>query len=158
MPGLHDFNRRVVRPGGIRLPNAVNEGVFHTEVGKARFTRNEHEAPSVPDGHLLLQTLRSHDQWNTVPYTDNDRYRGIHGSRRVVLVNPDDLTELGLADGDRVDLVGCGGTARSGAPTASRSSRTRRRPGRRPPTTRRPTSWCPWTASPTAATSPPRRA
>ncbi len=106
VPGLHDFNRRVVRPGGIRLPNAVNEGVFHTEVGKARFTRNEHEAPSVPDGHLLLQTLRSHDQWNTVPYTDNDRYRGIHGSRRVVLVNPDDLSELGLADGDRVDLVG----------------------------------------------------
>ncbi len=106
VPGLHDFNRRVVRPGGIRLPNAVNEGVFHTETGKARFTRNEHEAPSVPDGHLLLQTLRSHDQWNTVPYTDNDRYRGIHGSRRVVLVNPDDLTELGLADGDRVDLVG----------------------------------------------------
>ncbi|MCP9994086.1 hypothetical protein LUX09_32285 [Streptomyces albogriseolus] len=41
-----------------------------------------------------------------MPYTDNDRYRGIHGSRRVVLVNPDDLTELGLADGDRVDLVG----------------------------------------------------
>ncbi|MFI9467231.1 FdhF/YdeP family oxidoreductase [Streptomyces sp. NPDC052492] len=106
VPGLHDFNRRVVRPGGIRLPNAVNEGVFHTPVGKARFTRNTYELPRVPEGHLLLQTLRSHDQWNTVPYTDNDRYRGIHGSRRVVLVSPADLTALGLADGDHVDLVG----------------------------------------------------
>jgi anaerobic selenocysteine-containing dehydrogenase len=55
---------------------------------------------------LLLQTLRSHDQWNTIPYTTNDRYRGIHGSRRVVLVNPADLTELGFAEGDHVDLVG----------------------------------------------------
>ena len=59
----------------------------------------------MPEGHLLLQTLRSHDQWNTVPYTNNDRYRGIHGSRRVVLVNPDDVRALGLTDGQHVDLV-----------------------------------------------------
>lgn len=106
VPGLHDLNRRVTRPGGIRLPNPVNEGVFPTAVGKALFTRNAWEMPEVPEGHLLLQTLRSHDQWNTVPYTANDRYRGIHGSRRVVLVNPEDLAELGLSAGQQVDLVG----------------------------------------------------
>ncbi|MFD4260366.1 FdhF/YdeP family oxidoreductase [Streptomyces sp. NPDC058534] len=105
VPGLHDFNRRVARPGGIRLPNPVNEGVFRTATGKARFTANACQMPYVPEGHLLLQTLRSHDQWNTVPYTTDDRYRGIHGSRRVVLVNPADLTALGLAEKDRVDLV-----------------------------------------------------
>ncbi|MEU2437400.1 FdhF/YdeP family oxidoreductase [Streptomyces rubradiris] len=105
VPGFHDFNARVTRPGGFQLPNPVNEGVFRTETGKARFTRNERVVPRAPQGHLLLQTLRSHDQWNTVPYTDNDRYRGIHGSRHVVLVNPADLSELGLAPGDRVDLV-----------------------------------------------------
>ncbi|MBU6536310.1 FdhF/YdeP family oxidoreductase [Streptomyces sp. NPDC057245] len=105
VPGLHDFNRRVTRPGGIRLPNPVNEGVFRTATGKARFTRNNWQPPNVPEGHLLLQTLRSHDQWNTVPYTQNDRYRGIHGSRRVVLVNPADLADLGLREKDRVDLV-----------------------------------------------------
>ncbi|MGW2209694.1 FdhF/YdeP family oxidoreductase [Streptomyces sp. NPDC001781] len=105
VPGFHDFNARVTRPGGFRLPNPVNEGVFRTETGKARFTCNERVVPRAPEGHLLLQTLRSHDQWNTVPYTDNDRYRGIHGSRHVILVNPADLTELGLAQGDRVDLV-----------------------------------------------------
>ncbi|WP_181797360.1 FdhF/YdeP family oxidoreductase [Streptomyces sp. WELS2] len=105
VPGFHDFNARVTRPGGFQLPNPVNEGVFRTETGKARFTCNERVVPLAPQGHLLLQTLRSHDQWNTVPYTDNDRYRGIHGSRHVVLVNPADLSELGLAPGDRVDLV-----------------------------------------------------
>lgn len=106
VPGLHDFNRRVTRPGGIQLPNPVNEGVYHNAVGKALFTRNAWEMPHAPEGHLLLQTMRSHDQWNTVPYTSNDRYRGIRGSRRVVLVNPEDITGLGLAEGQYVDLVG----------------------------------------------------
>ncbi|MEW2810834.1 FdhF/YdeP family oxidoreductase [Streptomyces massasporeus] len=105
VPGFHDFNARVTRPGGFQLPNPVNEGVFNNAVGKALFTCNERVVPQAPEGHLLLQTLRSHDQWNTVPYTNNDRYRGIHGSRHVVLVNPADLTELGLARGDHVDLV-----------------------------------------------------
>ncbi|MFD6277399.1 FdhF/YdeP family oxidoreductase [Streptomyces sp. NPDC060209] len=105
VPGLHDFNRRVARPGGIRLPNPVNEGVYATATGKAMFTCNAWEMLHAPDGHLVLQSLRSHDQWNTVPYTDNDRYRGIHGSRRVVLVNPQDVTRLGLAAGQNVDLV-----------------------------------------------------
>ncbi|WP_055619838.1 FdhF/YdeP family oxidoreductase [Streptomyces sp. JHA19] len=105
VPGFEDYNRRVVRPGGIQLMNPVNEGVYSTGTGRALFTRNSAEAPRVPEGHLLLQTLRSHDQWNTVPYTNNDRYRGIHGSRRVVLVNPDDVQALGLTDGQRVDLV-----------------------------------------------------
>ncbi|MEU5627039.1 MULTISPECIES: FdhF/YdeP family oxidoreductase [Streptomyces] len=106
VPGLHDFNRRVARPGGIRLPNPVNEGVYRTATGKAMFTRNTWRTPDVPEGHLLLQTLRSHDQWNTIPYTLNDRYRGIHGSRRVVMVNPEDLSALSLTEGDRVDVVG----------------------------------------------------
>ncbi|MBQ0851005.1 FdhF/YdeP family oxidoreductase [Streptomyces sp. BH-SS-21] len=105
VPGLHDFNRRVTRPGGIQLPNAVNEGVYHNDVGKALFTANDFAMLQAPEGHLLLQTLRSHDQWNTVPYTPNDRYRGIHGSRRVVLVNPEDVTALGLSAGQHVDLV-----------------------------------------------------
>ncbi|OEV28333.1 hypothetical protein AN220_01710 [Streptomyces nanshensis] len=93
------------RPGGIRLPNPVNEGVFRTSTGKALFSRNTWQMPLAPEGHLLLQTLRSHDQWNTIPYTADDRYRGIHGSRQVVLVNPEDVAGLGLTAGQRVDLV-----------------------------------------------------
>ncbi|MEO3752698.1 FdhF/YdeP family oxidoreductase [Streptomyces sp. B6B3] len=105
VPGFHDYTARASQPGGFGLPNPVNEGVFNTSTGKAVFSRNDFYAPPLPEGHLLLQTLRSHDQWNTVPYTMNDRYRGIHGSRRVVLVNPADLAALGLTDGTLVDLV-----------------------------------------------------
>ncbi|MFE4664317.1 FdhF/YdeP family oxidoreductase [Streptomyces sp. NPDC056716] len=105
VPGFEDFNARVAQPGGFRLPNPVNERIFRTPSGKAVFTCNELTMPSVPDGHLLLQTLRSHDQWNTIPYAQNDRYRGIHNARRVVLVNPADLDRLGLADHDLVDLI-----------------------------------------------------
>ncbi|KQZ70555.1 FdhF/YdeP family oxidoreductase [Nocardioides sp. Root151] len=105
VPGFEDFNARVRRPGGFRLPNPVNEGVFPTPSGKAVFTSNELTMPRPPEGHLVLQSLRSHDQWNTIPYSGNDRYRGIHNARHVVLVNPDDLAERGLSDGDVVDIV-----------------------------------------------------
>lgn len=105
VPGFDNYNARAARPGGFTLPNPVNEGIFPNAVGKALFTRNTFEMLRAPEGHLLLQTLRSHDQWNTVPYTANDRNRGIHGSRRVVMVNRADLAALGLRDGERVDLV-----------------------------------------------------
>ena len=59
----------------------------------------------MPDGHLVLQTLRSHDQYNTTIYGLDDRYRGIHGGRRVVFVHPDDLAAAGVADGEIVDIV-----------------------------------------------------
>lgn len=95
VPGFADFNARVAAPGGFRLPNPVNQRVFRTPSGRAVFTVNEFTMPHIPEGHLLLQTLRSHDQWNTVPYATNDRYRGIHNARRVVLVHPADLAALG---------------------------------------------------------------
>jgi len=105
VPGFEDFNARVARPEGLRLTNPVNEGRYPTPSGKAVFTCNAFEMLTAPEGHLLLQSLRSHDQWNTVPYSMNDRYRGVHNGRRVVLVNPADIEALGFADRDLVDLV-----------------------------------------------------
>lgn len=105
VPGFENFNERVDQPGGFRLPNPVNEQKYDVPGGKARFTCNPFAMLQAPAGHLLLQTLRSHDQWNTIPYAMDDRYRGIHNGRRVVLVNPADLEQLGLADGSQVDLV-----------------------------------------------------
>jgi molybdopterin-dependent oxidoreductase alpha subunit len=105
VPGFEDFNARVAKPGGFQLPNPVNHGIFPTASGKAVFTCNAYEMLTRPEGHLVLQSLRSHDQWNTIPYARNDRYRGIHNGRRVVLVNPDDIEALGFADRDLVDLV-----------------------------------------------------
>ena len=59
----------------------------------------------VPEGRLVLQTLRSHDQYNTTIYGLDDRYRGVKGGRRVVFVNAADIERFGLTGGDRVDLV-----------------------------------------------------
>ncbi|MDN3269391.1 FdhF/YdeP family oxidoreductase [Streptomyces sp. MA15] len=106
VPGFEDFNARVARPGGFALPHAPrDERRFPTATGKANFTAAPVECPQVPKGRLLLQTLRSHDQYNTTVYGLDDRYRGIRNGRRVVLVNPEDARELRLADGSYVDLV-----------------------------------------------------
>ncbi len=105
VPGFEDFNARVAEPGGFRLPNPVNEYRYPTPTGKAQFTVNDLVDATAPAGHLMLQSLRSHDQWNTIPYAMDDRYRGIHNARRIVMVNPDDLAELGIDDRSEVDLV-----------------------------------------------------
>ena len=106
VPGFEDFNTRVAQPGGFALPHAPRDDrSFPTATGKANFTAAEVEYPRVPEGRLLLQTLRSHDQYNTTIYGLDDRYRGIRDGRRVVLVNPEDAAALGLADGSYADLT-----------------------------------------------------
>jgi molybdopterin-dependent oxidoreductase alpha subunit len=106
IPGFADYETRVADPGGFTLPRPPHDSrTFKTSTGKANFTVNEVSAISVPAGHLLLQTIRSHDQFNTTVYGLNDRYRGIHGGRHVVFVSVADLASLGFADGDIVDLV-----------------------------------------------------
>jgi molybdopterin-dependent oxidoreductase alpha subunit len=105
IPGFEDFNARIAHPGGFTLPNPVNEGTYPTHTGKANFSLNALEWLATPPGHLILQSLRSHDQWNTIPYAMDDRYRGIHQARHVVMVSPEDIAELGFSDGDTVDIV-----------------------------------------------------
>ncbi len=102
--GFEDFNARVRRPGGFRLPNPVNSKVFRTPSGKAVFTANDFTLLEAPEGHLVLQTLRSHDQWNTIR-TRWTTATGASSSRHIVMVNPADLAALGFADGTLVDLV-----------------------------------------------------
>ncbi|MFI1967630.1 hypothetical protein BLA24_04040 [Streptomyces cinnamoneus] len=106
IPGFEDFNTRVAEPGGFTLPHAPRDSRrFPTTTGKANFTAAAVEYPRVPEGRLLLQTLRSHDQYNTTIYGLDDRYRGIKNGRRVVLLHPDDARDLDLADGAYADLV-----------------------------------------------------
>jgi molybdopterin-dependent oxidoreductase alpha subunit len=105
VPGFDDFNERI-RLGGFTLPHPPRDSrSFPTATGLARLTVNAFEPIAVPPGRLLLQTMRSHDQYNTTIYGLDDRYRGIKQGRRVVFCNARDLAELGLADGDHVDIV-----------------------------------------------------
>ncbi|MFN8033666.1 MAG: FdhF/YdeP family oxidoreductase [Mycobacterium sp.] len=106
VPGCADYNVKVRRPDGFQLPHPPRDArQFPTMTGKANFVVNPMQWVPVPPGRLVLQTLRSHDQYNTTIYGLDDRYRGIKGGRRVVFVSPADIESLGLAEGDRVDLV-----------------------------------------------------
>ena len=106
VPDCQGYRIRVARPGGFVLDNPVRDRrEFPTATGKGNFTVNHLHVLRVPPGRLLLQTIRSHDQFNTTIYGLEDKYRGIKGGRRVVFVSPDDLEELGLVDGQPVDLV-----------------------------------------------------
>ncbi|MEJ2853625.1 MULTISPECIES: FdhF/YdeP family oxidoreductase [unclassified Saccharothrix] len=107
VPGCADYNARVRQPDGFVLPHAPRDAreFTGTRSGKAHFTASELTVLRVPAGRLLLQTMRSHDQYNTTIYGLDDRYRGVKDGRRVVFVSPADLEELALRDGQYVDLV-----------------------------------------------------
>ncbi|RAX44813.1 hypothetical protein DQ354_13515 [Arthrobacter sp. AQ5-06] len=105
--GCEDYNRKIRQDGGFVLPNGPRDSrTFTTPTGKAMLTVNELEHVERPAGTLILQSMRSHDQFNTTIYGNNDRYRGIKKGREVVFVSPEDLAELGLADGQHVDIHG----------------------------------------------------
>jgi molybdopterin-dependent oxidoreductase alpha subunit len=129
IPGFEDFNARVRHTGGFHLHHPARDRVFPTTSGKARFFAHPlvdidpvggasapmetplHFPDAVPVSRsglkplLRLMTIRSHDQYNTTVYSGNDRYRGVHGLRRVCFISRGDLDALGLNDGEMVDLV-----------------------------------------------------
>jgi molybdopterin-dependent oxidoreductase alpha subunit len=121
VPGFSGYEEKVGRPAGFTLPHGARDSrTFATATGKARFTVNELAVLRVPAGCLLLQTMRSHDQYNTTIYGLDDRYRGITGGRRVVFVNPLDLEALGVPDGSIVDICSEWPDGRSRRATAFR--------------------------------------
>ena len=105
VPGFTQYNKRVREPGGFYLPNGPRQGSFPTPSKRARFTVHAIARHALAAGQLLLTTLRSHDQFNTTIYGEDDRYRGVYGGRRVVFLNAEDIGELGLAADQWVDLV-----------------------------------------------------
>jgi molybdopterin-dependent oxidoreductase alpha subunit len=105
IPGFENYNARIEDPGGFYLGNSAAERRWNTESGKAELHVHPIPAMGLPDGQLRLMTLRSHDQYNTTIYSDDDRYRGIKGKRRVIFCHRADLEDRGLASGDIVHLV-----------------------------------------------------
>lgn len=105
IPGFENFNHRIDTLGEFVLPNAVRDArQFATATGKANFVVHDIENIDVPKGCLLMMTIRSHDQFNTTIYTNNDRYRGIHGTRKVLFISKEDIADLGLTPGQHVSI------------------------------------------------------
>ncbi|MEM9080905.1 MAG: FdhF/YdeP family oxidoreductase [Verrucomicrobiota bacterium] len=105
IPGFHNYNDRVRQPGGFYLPNNAKERQWATENEKANFSAAPVEQAEAPDGRLLLQTLRSHDQFNTTIYGLDDRYRGISIGRRIIFLNPTDMKMKDLKPVTLVDIT-----------------------------------------------------
>jgi molybdopterin-dependent oxidoreductase alpha subunit len=104
IPGCKNYSERV-RGAGFYLPNGPREGTFTTDTQKAKFT--VHPIPERPlaDGQYVMMTIRTHDQFNTVVYGLDDRYRGIRNERRVIMMNAEDMAEVGIKKGDVLDLT-----------------------------------------------------
>lgn len=109
LPGFDNFNQRCEQPGGFYLGNAAAELRFATPSGKAQFSAAALPATLFPhlgaeQAPFTLQTLRSHDQYNTTIYGLDDRYRGVYGQREVLFIHPQDLAKLGLQEGELVEI------------------------------------------------------
>jgi molybdopterin-dependent oxidoreductase alpha subunit len=104
--GFTDYNSRVRQPNGFALPNPPrDEQSFATPDGLAHFTTHELPHVHVEKDHYVLMTLRSHDQYNTTIYGLHDRYRGIHGHRRVLLMNAEDMVERGWKTKQKINIT-----------------------------------------------------
>jgi molybdopterin-dependent oxidoreductase alpha subunit len=137
LTGFEDFNTRARHPHGFRIRQPARERVFQTPSGRAEFSL----AP-LPDDvdpgvrRLVLATVHSHDQFNTIIHSNDDRYRGLKGLRTVVFMNEDDMRDRGLQESTSSTSRASRRTGRSERCTATGPSATRSRPAAPPATCR----------------------
>ncbi|ATL48916.1 hypothetical protein COR50_18050 [Chitinophaga caeni] len=106
IPGFEHYNEKVRQKGGFYLPNAVRDGHFKSEKygSLAAFSITPLPVNTLAEGEFLMGTTRTHDQFNTTIYGLDDRYRGIHNERRVIMMNEADIANAGFNAGEKVDL------------------------------------------------------
>lgn len=107
---FHDFNARMWQPGGFHRPISARKRIWKTRSGKANFITPKaltEDIDTPPEARDVVQliTLRSNGQFNTTIYNYDDRFRGIYGSREVVLMHRNDIDRLGLREGMLVTLA-----------------------------------------------------
>lgn len=121
LPGFEGMNALIRQPGGFRIPQPPREREFTTPSKLAEFSLEPLPDVIPTDSDtLVLQTMRSHDQWNTTIYSNNDRYRGIKNVREMIMLNPEDMRARGISEGDPVDITS---TSRDGTQRTLRGYR-----------------------------------
>jgi molybdopterin-dependent oxidoreductase alpha subunit len=86
----------------------IDSPAFPTGDGRAHLA--VHPIPPAPDG-LVLMTIRSEGQFNTVVYEEEDLYRN-QTRRDIVLIHPDDVRKHGLTAGGRCRIASAAGEMR----------------------------------------------
>ena len=106
IPGFENYNKRVREPGGFYLPNGPRAGKYQTTLFGSKLPLSITELPQhqLAADDYMMASVRSHDQFNTTIYGQDDRYRGIHNGRRVIFMNEKDIAAGGFKAGDKVDL------------------------------------------------------
>lgn len=104
-PAFRNFNQRIKDPGGFYLGNSARDKAWKTPAGKARFVTAPLARVNLQKDQLRLMTIRSHDQYNTTIYGLDDRYRGVKEGRKIIFMNPADMAERKLREGEWVDIV-----------------------------------------------------
>lgn len=105
IPGFENYNEKIKRKGGFHLRNSARLREWKTETQKARFIVNELPEHNLEEGQLRLMTMRSHDQYNTTIYGNDDRYRGIKNERKVIFLSKADMKKMSLSESDRVKIT-----------------------------------------------------
>lgn len=111
LPIFGDFNTEVRKPRGFRLRNGASFREWNTANKRANFANvdlpeaTEWQRAKQSDHSFVLQTFRSHDQYNTTVYGMDDRYRGVYGMRNVVFMHKDDIALIGAKPGDLMDVI-----------------------------------------------------
>lgn len=121
LPWFKGFNELVRLPNGFRIPQPTRELDFRTASGKADFSAPAlRDVLPASDDMLVLQTMRSHGQWNTAINSNNDRHRGVKNLRELIFMHEDDMRDRGIWQGDLVDIVS---TSKDGTPGELRECR-----------------------------------
>lgn len=76
---------------------------FNTRDGRAHFVVPARETPRNDERPFTLMSIRSEGQFNSIVYEEEDSYRGVT-DRWTVLMHRQDILELGIAPGDKVDI------------------------------------------------------
>jgi molybdopterin-dependent oxidoreductase alpha subunit len=105
--GFESYNQRTIESkNGFYLPNNARDADFSKlPNGRAQFSICPLPAHVLEKEEFLLMTIRSHDQFNTTIYGLDDRYRGVRNERRVLLMNEQDMSDMGLGHLDFVDII-----------------------------------------------------
>lgn len=98
--GAMDESRREFHVRG----RSIRETRFPTASGRVAMSAVALPEPPKRDrDELILMTIRSEGQFNTVVYEEGDRYRG-QSRRDVILMASEDMERLGLAEDDLVTV------------------------------------------------------
>jgi anaerobic selenocysteine-containing dehydrogenase len=104
IPGFEQLAAMEQTKKEFQIPGrTIHEPRFPTPSGKA--VLHVHKLPDLPGGEqeLRLMTVRSEGQFNTVVYEQEDIYRG-QERRDVILIHPDDMKRLQLAENQPVTV------------------------------------------------------